>query len=150
MHRAWRRGHTARRSPIGWRKRGREAPLIRFVSRKSILLYSRLDAFGNNHRTGLGQHDVRCSQVVWLLVVEGERRRWWEVCCGGWAVVGRRLRMGVRRCLRGWVVEVKVVAVWCSCSGALLVVVIWLLGGDWSKIGPKQRVAARINHTYSL
>ena len=27
-----------------------------------------------------------------------------------------------RRCLRGWVVEVKVVAVWWSCSGALLVV----------------------------
>ena len=24
---------------------------------------------------------------------EGERRRWWEVCHGGWAVVGHRLRM---------------------------------------------------------
>ena len=64
--------------------------------------------------------------------------------------------MGVRRCLRGWVVEVKVVAVWCSCSGALLVVVIWLLGGDWSKITTakekqlSQRVAAQMNHTYSL
>ena len=36
--------------------------------------------------------------------------------------------------MRGGVVKVKVVAVWCSCSGALLVVAIWLLGGDWSKI----------------
>ena len=29
------------------------------------------------------------------------------VCCGGLVVGGRRLRMGVRRCLRGGVVEVK-------------------------------------------
>ena len=51
-------------------------------------------------------------------------------------VVGRRLRMGVRRCLRGRVVEVKVVAVWRSCSGALLSVATWLLGGGGG-IGPK-------------
>ena len=76
------------------------------------------------------------------MVVEGERRRWWGVCCGGWVVGGRRLRMGVRRCLRGGVVEVKVVAVWCSCSGALLVVAIWLLGGDWSKIMIEKRKMA--------
>ena len=31
--------------------------------------------------------------------------------------------------MRGGVVEVKVVAVWGSCLGALLVVAIWLLGG---------------------
>ena len=76
------------------------------------------------------------------MVVEGERRRWWGVCCGGLVVGRRRLRMGVRRCLRGGVVEVKVVAVWCSCLGALLVVAIWLLGGDWSKIMIEKRKMA--------
>ena len=33
----------------------------------------------------------------------------------------------------------KVVAVWCSCLGALLVVAIWLLGRDWSKIMIEKR-----------
>ena len=50
---------------------------------------------------------------------------WWfgNVVGGGDLVVsGRRLRMGVRRCLRGGVVEVK---------GAKVVVVwLWLFGGD--------------------
>ena len=63
-------GQSRPRSPIGRRKRGREAPLIRFLPRKGRHSHSRLDAFGNNRRTGPGQPNVQCSQVVWLLVVK--------------------------------------------------------------------------------
>ena len=36
----------------------------------------------------------------------------------------------------------EVVVVWCSCLGALLVVAIWLLGDDWSKIMIEKRKTA--------
>ena len=42
IQRAWRRGHTAPRSPIGRRKRGREAPVIRFLPRKGLHSHSRM------------------------------------------------------------------------------------------------------------
>ena len=66
------------------------------------------------------------------------------VCCGGLVVGGRRLRMGVRRCLRGGVVEVKGRRWWwfgVVFLGALLVE-IWLLGDDWSKIMIEKRKTA--------
>ena len=70
----------------------------------------------------------------------------WGVVGGGDLVVGGRcLRMGVRRCLRGGVVEVKRRRWWClscGCLGMMLVVAIWLLGDDWSKIMIEKRKTA--------
>ena len=87
------------RSPIGRRKKGREAPVIRFLPRKSRYSPEKECAGGEKSAAMLG----RC----WASLENGGRGDACEVVFVG----------------------VKVVAVWWSCSGALLVVATWLL--EW-------------------